>query len=301
MGIGFGLARASHHRVQGTRPAPVARLSMGRRRSQLDPVLQSHLPSAPWMAAATRRLPGVQPLPMDAWLIRDEAFDGQMALRDALIAQRREAVFAAGADTRAARAEALALVLDALDAGYARAGDRVTRPDGVTVDLADDDPLLVAGRLVQGDLCLLAAPEPGGEPVLTDAILCFPASWTLAEKIGRPLADIHIPVDGYTAEIATRVRRLFTALRPGRPLWRQNALLYADPALHQPRAERAPRHRPESRPDYLRSERQVLIRLPETGAVLFAIHTYVLPLAALTSAQAAALAAHPVADAGRSA
>jgi len=87
----------------------------------------------------------------------------------------------------------------------------------------------------------------------------------------------------------------------GRPLWRQNALLYADPALHQPRPEREPRRRPESRPDYLRSERQVLIRLPETGAVLFAIHTYVLPFAALTSAQTAALEDHPIDYAGRSA
>jgi hypothetical protein len=283
------------------RQASVARLLTRRSGSPLNAVLQSHLPSAPWMAPATRRLPGVQPLPMEAWLIRDEAFAPQMALRDALIAERRDSVFAAGAGTRAARAEALALVLGSLDAGYTRAGHRVTRPDGVTVDLSSDDPLVVAGRLVQADLCLLTTPEPQGEPVLTDAILCFPASWTLAEKIGRPLADIHIPVDSYTPDMAARVRRLFTALRPGRPLWRQNALLYADPALHQPRPERAPRRRPESRPGYLRSERQVLLRLAGTGAVLFAIHTYVLPVAALSPAQTAALEAHPIEHAGRNA
>jgi hypothetical protein len=267
----------------------------------MEHVFQTHLPSAPWMAPATRRLPGVQPLPMDDWLIRDEAFAGQMALRDSLIAGRRDAVFATGPDSAAARAEVLALVLASLDPGYTRKGDLVTRPDGVTVDLVSDDPLLVAGRLVQADLCILQPPGAGAEPVLTDAILCFPASWSLAEKIGRPLTAIHIPVDSYTDEMATRVRRLFEAIRPGRPLWRQNALLYADPALFQPRTELQPRTRPASRPDYLRSERQVLIRLPETGAVLFAIHTFVLPFASLSPAQASALDDHPIDYAGRSA
>ena len=267
----------------------------------MEHVLHDRLPSAPWMQPATRRLPGVQPLGMADWLIRDEAFPGQMALRDDLIATRRDTVFRAGPDTRAARAEVLALVLKTLDDGYTRDARGVTRPDGVTVDLDADDPLLVAGRLVQADLCILSSPAPGQDPVLTDAILCFPASWTLAEKIGHPLARIHVPVASYTEDMARRVRRLFDALRPGQPLWRQNALLYADPALYQPRPEVQPRVTPAARPDYLRSERQVLIRLPDTGAVLFAIHTFVLPFAALTPDQMAALEVHPIEYAGRSA
>jgi len=84
----------------------------------MEHVLHDHLPSAPWMQPATRRLPGVQPLAMADWLIRDEAFAGQMALRDDLVATRRDAVFRAGPDTRAARAEVLALVLKTLDDGY---------------------------------------------------------------------------------------------------------------------------------------------------------------------------------------
>ena len=45
--------------------------------------------------------------------------------------------------------------------------------------------------------------------------------------------------------------------------------------------------------------RQDLLKLPRTGAVLFSIHTWVLPFAALTEEQSAALEAHPVEYAGR--
>ncbi len=264
-----------------------------------DPVLHSVLPSAPWMVPAQRRLPGVQPLDMADWLVVDEAHAGQMALRDRLIAERRDAVLAQEPWSDAAQAEVLETVLAHLPEGFRREGARVVRPDGVTVGLDEDTPLAVAGRLVQEDLCVLEKPPGAGEHVLTAAILCFPASWTLSEKIGRPLTAIHVPVESYTDDIGHRVQRMFDMIRPGRPLWRQNALLYAAPDLHQPRPEAEPRVAPETRPDYLRSERQCLLRLPRTGAVLFSIHTYVLPFAALTQDQAAALENHPVEYAGR--
>ena len=61
-------------------------------------------------------------------------------------------------------------------------------------------PLLTLGRLVQEDLCLM---EPQGDEYdLTGAILCFPASWTLAQKIGRPMTGIHHPVEIYDDDLA---------------------------------------------------------------------------------------------------
>jgi hypothetical protein len=123
----------------------------------------------------------------------------------------------------------------ATETGYAVGADAVQRPDGVTIPLDPAQPLLTLGRLVQEDLCLREA--AGNEHVLTGAILCFPASWTLAQKIGRPLSDIHIPVPSYDAGIARRVQRMFDAIRPEQPLWRANALLYDDPTLFQPRPQ----------------------------------------------------------------
>jgi hypothetical protein len=152
-------------------------------------------------------------------------------------------------------------------------------------------PLLTLGRLVQEDLCLMDS--VGGEHVLTGAVLCFPASWTLAQKIGRPLSDIHMPVPSYDEGITRRVQRMFDAIRPEQPLWRANALLYDDPTLFQPRREGVPRPRPVEK-TYLRSERQCLLRLPETRAVVFTIHTFVLRRSDLPpDAEAAILALHP--------
>ncbi len=254
------------------------------------PILQTHLPVAPWMDPRTSRLPGVLPLEGDTWLRMDEAFAGQMAERDRLIAVHPGRVHALLPDGRAAADELYARILVRLASqpGYAIGKTDVTRPDGITVPLEPARPLLTLGRLVQEDLCLMEA--QGDEHVLTGAILCFPASWTLAQKIGRPLSGIHGPVDSYDDRIRLGVQRMFNAIHPEQPLWRGNSLLYDDPALHQPRREGESRPRPTAQ-TYLRSERQCFLRLPVTRAVVFTIHTYVLRVSDLTAEQAGTLIA----------
>lgn len=68
-------------------------------------------------------------------------------------------------------------------------------------------------------------------------------------------------------------------------MWRVNALFYDDPYLFQPRRAAARRRLPGQEAPYLRSERQTIFRLPRTQAMIFTIHTYVVPRAALTEAQ----------------
>lgn len=254
----------------------------------MDPILQTSLPFAPWMDSAAMRLPGIRPVDPADWLIADEAFAGQMALRDRLIADRADAVLALDPAARPAATELVETIATAVAErpGYRLSGDAITRPDGITVALEGDHPMAVAGRLVQEDLCILE--RRGQEHVLTAAVLCFPASWTLAEKVGRPLPGIHEPVESYDNDIGKRVQRLFDAIRPGQVLMRANALLYADPGLHQPRREGERRPRPAAgAPAFMRSERQCLVRLPRTGAVVFSIHTFVLRYADLTAEQRA--------------
>ncbi len=258
----------------------------------MDHVLHQRLPSAPWMAEATRRLPGLQPLvDKDGWLLRDEAYSGQMALRDRLVAERRNDVIAVLPVAEAAVAELHGEVLRILRGrdGYRWSEGQCLRPDGVEVDLVPDDPLGTLARLVQQDLCVLEKPQGAAEHMLTAAVLCFPASWTLAEKIGRGMLAIHDPVADYDVEMARRVQRVFDHLRVGAPIWRQNAMVYVDPDLFQPRSVDAPRQ-DRARGSYLRSELQALMRLPRTGAVVFSIHSYVLPMAALSAAQRAGVA-----------
>lgn len=247
------------------------------------PVLQDRLPHVPWMDPATARLPGMRPCGAEDWLRRDEAYAGQMAERDWLIATRAPLVHAILPEGRTAAAELLdmALALLAGREGYVVGAATVTRPDGVVVPVDRAFPLITLGRLVQEDLCLMV--KQGEESVLMGAILCFPASWTLAQKIGRPMTGIHAPVAHYDAELARRVQRLFDMVRVDAPMERYNALVYDDPTLHQPRLETERRPRPVER-IYLRSERQVVLRLPQTQAVVFSIHTAIVPMTALDAA-----------------
>lgn len=258
--------------------------------SMTQPILQSRLPFAPWMDPRTARLPGILPVEGDDWLRADDAFAGQMAERDARLASDPALVHALLPQARAAAEELLSAVLAkvAKVPGYRVGADAVTRPDGVIVPLDRSRPLMTAGRLVQEDLCLLQ--HDGTEHVLTGAVLCFPASWTLAEKIGRAMTRIHVPVDHYTDDVARRVQRLFDAIRPEQALWRMNALVYDDPALFQPRPEGARRPPPVERL-YMRCERQCLLRLPDTRAAVFTIHTYLVRLEDLEPEARAGMAA----------
>jgi Haem-dependent oxidative N-demethylase, alpha subunit-like len=257
-----------------------------------DAILHDRLPQAPWLDPAAWRLPGVQPLGRDEWLIRDEVFDQQMRLCDRLIATRPDDVHSLMPEAAPAARECLALVLDTLasDPGYRIDASAVLRPDGQTVPIDSDNPLLTIGRLIQADVCLMQ--QRGDEHALTGAILCFPASWTLSEKIGRPLSAIHIPIPEYDADITRRVQRLFDAIRPEQPMWRANAILHHDPALFHPQSEQSPHATRQSGQagTYLRSERQTLRRLPVTGAVVFTIHTYMIPVERLSDEQRAGLA-----------
>jgi dimethylamine monooxygenase subunit A len=255
---------------------------------QPSPILQDRLPHLPWLDPRTRRLPGINPVEGADWLRVDEAYAPQMALRDRLIASHTSAVHALTPEAEPAAAELYATILRWLTTapGFTLTATTATRPDGVTVPLDPDQPLLTLGRLVQEDLCLL---QPSlNEYRLTGAILCFPASWTLAQKIGRPMTAIHAPVPLYDADLAARVNRMFTAIRPDQPLWRMNFLTYDDFTLHQPRREGEKRPQPKGHV-YIRCERQCLLRLPATGAVVFTIHTYVVDAGSVTPAALASL------------
>jgi DNA-binding MarR family transcriptional regulator len=221
-------------------------------------ILQNNLP---YDVAAGRPLPGIAPLPLAEWLMVDEAFGAQMAERARLLRDQREDVLAVTPEGAEAAQELLDYVLSWLGdhaPGYDLCEDRVTRPDGQEVWLDHSDPMGTLGHLVQEDLCLLQ--KQGDEHVLSAAVLCFPASWRLAEKIGRPLTSIHVPVAEYDAGLARRVQRLFDGVQVDRPLWRFNALRYAEPNLHQPRSRVQPSAAGGTDYPYLRSERQCVLR-----------------------------------------
>lgn len=252
-------------------------------------VFHQTLPDDMWALIGSGRLPGVRPVAADAFVAVDEAYGGQMALRDEILGSAADAV-AYEEGSEPAQEELLDHVLGALalHPGFSVAADAVLRPDGVRVPVRHDQPMHTLGQLLPADFCILEKQE--AEHVMTAAVLCFPASWSLHEKIGRPLVRIHRPVDEYDASVATRVQRLFDGVRVGQPIGRGNALFYDLAELRQPRVENDPRPWGVN-PRYLRSERQTIFRLPKTDAVVFSIQTYVLDFSALTPEQHALLEA----------
>lgn len=256
-------------------------------------ILHSALSEAPWMTPAGARLPGIEPASPGDWLRVDEAYGAQMELRERLLAECAPGIIARLPDpaTSDALDELSGLVEAELPGlGFSRGGLGWICPDGREV-CDDAPPLERLCRLVQEDFCILR-PDGAGSHVLNAAVVAFPASWLLSEKLGRKLVEIHGPVAAYDAGLAARVDRLFNAIRPGQVLCRSNALVYDDPALFQPRSAHDPRTRraPGARSGgYLRSERQCLRRLEHSGAVVFSIHTVVVALSALSAKQRAAL------------
>jgi hypothetical protein len=252
-------------------------------------ICQTTLPVAPWMDALAARLPGLQPVTPGDWLRVDDAYAGQMAYRDRLLTERRAEVAMRAEDPVAAEAVLLEQVIEAVLAlpGYVRATGGIRRPDGVVVDPAREaSPIVAAARLAQEDFLILEQTDDGHR--LASAVLCFPASWSLHQKIGRNMLRIHQPVERYDDNIARRVNRVMDVLQQGNAVWRANVLCYNDPELHQPRLEHERRPFDPALPTWVRVERQTLKRLTGTATV-FAIHTYVVPLERLTPEQLASM------------
>ena len=194
-----------------------------------------------------------------------------MSYRRELMQTRRDAVFR---------------TMDTAEAACIELQDIICGEGGYPVS-ADEAPLLDAAGHVQEDLCILQ--KQGNQHILTAAVMCFPSSWDVRQKIGRSIASIHGPVPEFS-DVSTTVERMLSAIRVEQPLGRANFLFYTDPELHQPRGEGIDKPIDPDAPRYIRVERQTFRRLPETLAVVFAIHTYVVPESILSAEEYAALA-----------
>lgn len=226
-------------------------------------------------------------VPEPDWFELDQRYVPEMAERRALLTTRHADVFAALPVSDAARHEALDLVMAALmshhPAWFSRSGAAVRNHlTGETWDIGAIDPLELAGRLVQEDLCLIQHEEDG--PVFTAAVLCFPSRWRLLDKLGQPLSRVHGPVPLYADRLSGPVDRLMRHLKPGHIARRLNWSLLDDPALFQPGGkwrldgDSGITAQNAGTRVFLRVERQTLRRLPATGAVLFGIRVHVYPL-----------------------
>ena len=234
-------------------------------------------------------------VPEPAWFEFDRCYPAEMAERRCLLSTAYAEVFAATPQSDAARQEALQLIVAALTqhhpGWFSRDGALLRNhlTDEVW-DLASLDPLELAGRLVQEDLCLIQnterSPETGdnGGPMFTAGVLCFPSRWRLRDKIGKKLTAVHAPVPLYADRLAGPVDRFMRHLKPNHIAARLNWSLLDNPALFQPGGQwRTGRSTDITGQNvgsrvFLRVERQTLRRMPISQAVLFGIRVHVYPL-----------------------
>jgi hypothetical protein len=219
---------------------------------------------------------GTRALAPEHWLVRDQAAPSELALRRRLMDEQREQVFACNAPAEPAAAEAAELVARWLD----HRGLELW-PEG-----ARHHPLARAGLSVQEDLCLMV--HHHGAWHLEAALLCFPSTWSLTEKLGRPVAEVHAPVAHYTDELSARVDTFFDRMAPGKLALRRNLSLWPTCLLWVPTPdiEASLWDPPSIDPSvpwlWIRSERQTLRRLPRSGAILFTIRVQTAPLSVLS-------------------
>ncbi|MDL9935356.1 DUF3445 domain-containing protein [Gordonia sp. ABSL1-1] len=160
-----------------------------------------------------------------------------------------------------------------------RYGDPATLPD---------EPLRYITGQVQEDVALL---DQRADQLFVDAgVITFAADWSFGFDVGMSFLEIHGPVPRVRKlGVITRAHEFLKRLEPHRPYRRTNWTLTIGRRL-----DVSTEGYPEWGPDremiqhvgddefgrlvHLRVEVQHLIRLPDSGAVMFLIRTYMLPL-----------------------
>ena len=234
---------------------------------------------------------GIEPLGAGDWIEPDAHLVRDLALKEHLLATKRNVVVGLRNGAEAGQTEVLAKLAQHLPQRFPqffrREGEALRiLPADRAISLVDGPPLVAAARLVQEDLCLMQRDATGWR--LAAAVLCFPSGWSLAEKLGRDLGAVHANVPGFAGRMENVVTRIFDNLRPHQPLVRFNWSIYGDGELHHPRGLEAPRFSDSgdaARRAHIRVERQMLTRLPASGDILFTIRIH--------ADLIAQLAAHP--------
>ena len=152
--------------------------------------------------------------------------------------------------------------------------------------------LLQTAKEIQEDLVILGGDASSGHPIIA-GVVCFPNGWTINEKIGMGIDQIHDPVPEYAEVMSNAVNKLLKNLRPGRTFWRTNWAIRPTNLLDQsPRmkplveeAESRLNHENVSENCFFRVEYQTLTRLSGTGDILFTILTDQLPVIKLEESQ----------------
>lgn len=123
-------------------------------------------------------------------------------------------------------------------------------------------------------------PDSQGVYRCVGGAICFPSAWALRDKLGRPMQEVHEPVPGLNSALGRSIDTFLAKQVPGVVWQRENWSLARDDALnhHPSRQFRLLDATITADEVWFRLEHQLLMKLPETGSVLFGIRMELVPL-----------------------
>ena len=151
-----------------------------------------------------------------------------------------------------------------------------------------EDPMQMAGRMVQDDLAIMFERADGQYYFLAGSIL-LAGFWRLDDKWAMPLSEIHTTGDvpGFKTKLEKGMMNFFRRIQPNGPVLRNNYFIQVDDNLAwsdsigledgnhtQAFGWATARKNKAIEQHYFRSERQSFRRLPRSGGVVFTIRTY---------------------------
>ncbi|KAK6198880.1 uncharacterized protein RJT21DRAFT_122536 [Scheffersomyces amazonensis] len=156
----------------------------------------------------------------------------------------------------------------------------------------EDDPCLIAGKLLQDDIAIMIEHDDGNYSLEGGSIL-LAGFWRLKDKFQMKLNEIHTSGDvpHYESKLQNGMTKFFQRLTCDKPVVRNNYFIQTDDNLGWSHSigneddEVVGWYTAKIAKDvqnlYFRSERQSLRRLPISGAVIFTIRTYFIPVVEL--------------------
>ncbi|CAF5040092.1 unnamed protein product, partial [Rotaria sp. Silwood1] len=160
---------------------------------------------------------------------------------------------------------------------------------GEIYSINSDDPLKYASLLIQDDLALMIEGSDGQYYLKAGSII-IPGFWRLQDKFNMPLAQIHLSGDvpKFKEKLQHSMERYFQKMNPEHPVIRHNYFIQTDGDLAWSNSIGSEdqfgigwinaKPNPPIENIYFRNERQTLRRLPRSGAILFTIHPYFIPV-----------------------
>lgn len=197
---------------------------------------------------------------------------------EALIAERRRWLRTAPATYAELLPEGEAILEEAIDLAAEWNGF------APSVGLSRGEKCRSLGEFWETDYLLLKC-DTVGEIRLYGGCLCFPSSWRLGDKIGKPIEFIHAPVPGLNGRMGPAIHKFLAGLKPGVAWLRHNWGLARDAELNHHPDRRLPPLDGSVQADevFVRVEHQALVSLPKSGGILFGIRVVNHPLAEIRS------------------